>query len=193
MIFLKQFDELGRDDIDQAGGKGANLGELTCAGLPVPPGFVIVTDAYRAYVAEHQLAAKIAALAAPTDDPAGYESASEQIQKLFAEGVSDTLRAEIAEGYAALGNDVPVAVRSSATAEDLPNASFAGQQDTYLYIVGSAAVLTAVRRCWASLWTDRAIVYRATNGIDHRAVRLAVVIQRMVDAEVACVLFTANP
>jgi len=103
MIFLKQFDELGRDDIDQAGGKGANLGELTRAGLPVPPGFVIVTDAYRAYVAEHQLAEKIAALAAPTDDPAGYESVSEQIRALFADEVSDDLRAQIAEAYATLG------------------------------------------------------------------------------------------
>src|SRR6185312_13637755 len=129
MIFIKQFDELGRDDIEQAGGKGANLGELTRAGLPVPPGFVILTDAYRAYVAEHQLADKIVGLAGPTDDPAGYESASEQIRALFAEEVSDSLRAEIADQYAILGDDVLVAVRSSATAEDLPEASFAGQQD----------------------------------------------------------------
>ena len=193
MIFLKQFDELGRDDIDQAGGKGANLGELTRAGLPVPPGFVIVTDAYRAYVAEHQLAEKIAALAAPTDDPAGYESASEQIQKLFAEGVSDTLRAEIAEGYAALGDDVPVAVRSSATAEDLPEASFAGQQDTYLNVSGIDDLLVAVRDCWASLWTARAMAYRARQGIDPSTVSLAVVVQQLVDAEAAGVMFTANP
>ncbi len=86
-----------------------------------------------------------------------------------------------------------MAVRSSATAEDLPNASFAGQQDTYLHVIGAEAVLDAVRRCWASLWTDRAVVYRDHDGIDHRTVRLAVVIQRMVDAAVAGVLFTANP
>src|SRR4029453_16721757 len=91
------------------------------------------------------------------------------------------------------GAPVPVAVRSSATAEDLPSASFAGQQDTYLNVVGVESVLDAVARCWASLWTDRAVVYRATNGIDHRSVSLAVVIQRMVDAEVAGVLFTADP
>src|SRR5207247_6135032 len=95
----------------------------------------------------------------------------------------------------ALGNGeaVPAAVRSSATAEDLPGASFAGQQDTYLNIVGEDAVLDAVRRCWASLWTDRAVSYRASNGIDQRSVRLAVVVQRMVEASVAGILFTANP
>src|SRR5205807_3430775 len=101
----------------------------------------------------------------------------------------------IAEAYRALGNGaaIPVAVRSSATAEDLPFASFAGQQDTYLNVVGSDAVLDAVRRCWASLWTDRAVSYRASNGIDPHTVYLAVIVQRMVDAAVAGVLFTANP
>ena len=166
MIFIKQFDQLGRDDIDQAGGKGANLGELTRAGLPVPPGFVIVTGAYREYVAEYQLADKIAALAAPEGDPAGYESASEQIRTLFAAEVSDAVRAEIAEAYTALGENVAVAVRSSATAEDLPEASFAGQQDTYLNVRGLEDLLVAVRDCWASLWTARAMAYRARQGID---------------------------
>ena len=161
MIFIKQFDQLSRDDIDQAGGKGANLGELTRAGLPVPPGFVIVTRAYREYVAEHQLADKIAALAVPGDDPAGYESASQEIRALFAVEVSDSVRAEIADAYAALGKNVPVAVRSSATAEDLPEASFAGQQDTYLNVRGLEDLLVAVRDCWASLWTARAMSYRA--------------------------------
>jgi phosphohistidine swiveling domain-containing protein len=193
MIFIKQFGELSRGDIEQAGGKGANLGELTSAGLPVPPGFVIVTDAYRAYVAEHQLADKIAVLAAPTDDPGGYDDASEQIQALFADEVSDTLRTEIAEAYAALGEDIPVAVRSSATAEDLPEASFAGQQDTYLNVRGLEDLLAAVRDCWASLWTARAMAYRARRGIDPTAISLAVVVQQMVDAEAAGVMFTANP
>jgi phosphohistidine swiveling domain-containing protein len=193
MIFIKQFDELGRDEIDPAGGKGANLGELTRAGLPVPPGFVIVTDAYRSYVAEHQLAEKIVGLAAPTDDPARYESASEQIRALFADEVSDALRAEIAEAYMNLGEDVPVAVRSSATAEDLPEASFAGQQDTYLNVRGLEDLLAAVRDCWASLWTARAMAYRARQGIDPSTVSLAVVVQQLVDAEAAGVMFTANP
>jgi pyruvate,water dikinase len=193
MIFIKKFDELGRDDIDQAGGKGANLGELTRAGLPVPPGFVIVTDAYRGYVADHQLADKIAALAAPTDDPAGYDSASEQIRALFSDDVSDELRAEIAAAYGELGDEIAVAVRSSATAEDLPEASFAGQQDTYLNVRGLDDLLAAVRDCWASLWTARAMAYRARQGIDPAAVSLAVVVQQMVDAEAAGVMFTANP
>jgi rifampicin phosphotransferase len=193
MIFIKQFGELGRGDIEQAGGKGANLGELTRAGLPVPPGFVILTDAYRAYIAEHQLADKIVGLAGPTDDPAGYESASEQIRALFAEEISDSLRAEIANEYAALGDDVPVAVRSSATAEDLPEASFAGQQDTYLNVRGLEDLLVAVRDCWASLWTARAMAYRARQAIDPTTVSLAVVVQQMVDANAAGVMFTANP
>jgi rifampicin phosphotransferase len=193
MIFIKQFDEIGRDDIDEAGGKGANLGELTRAGLPVPSGFVVVTEAYRAYVTEHQLAERIATLAVPTDDPAGYDDASAQIRALFTNKVSDSLRAEIAEAYTALGEDAPVAVRSSATAEDLPEASFAGQQDTYLNVRGLEDLLVAVGDCWASLWTARAMAYRARQGIDPASVSLAVVVQQMVDAEAAGVMFTANP
>jgi rifampicin phosphotransferase len=193
MIFIKQFDEIGRGDIDEAGGKGANLGELTRAGLPVPPGFVVLIDAYRAYVAEHQLVEKITALAAPTDDPAGYDYVSAQIQALFSDELSDALRDEIAEAYAALGEDVRVAVRSSATAEDLPEASFAGQQDTYLNVYGREDLLAAVRDCWASLWTARAMAYRARQGIDTATVSLAVVVQQMVNAEASGVMFTANP
>ena len=192
MIFIKHFDQLGRGDIDQAGGKGANLGELTRAGLPVPPGFVVVTAAYSAYVAGHQLAEKVAVLASPKDDPAGYDEASAQIRALFSDEVSDTLRNEIADAYAALGEDVPVAVRSSATAEDLPEASFAGQQDTYLNVCGLEDLLTAVRDCWASLWTARAMAYRARQGIDPAGVSLAVVVQQMVDADSAGVMFTAR-
>jgi rifampicin phosphotransferase len=193
MIFIKQCAELGRDDIDHAGGKGANLGELTRAGLPVPSGFVVVTDAYRAFVAEHQLQEKITALAAAGDSPGGYDGASDQIRALFTDEVSDTLRGEIADAYAAWGEDVPVAVRSSATAEDLPEASFAGQQDTYLNVRGLADLLVAVRDCWASLWTARAMAYRAHQGIDPASVRLAVVVQQMVEADSAGVMFTANP
>jgi rifampicin phosphotransferase len=193
MIYIKQFSELGSSDIDQAGGKAANLGELAHAGFPVPPGFVVVTAAYLNYVAEHQLDEKITALAAPSDDPAGYDDASAQIRALFADEVSDALQAEIAEAYATLGDGVPVAVRSSATAEDLPEASFAGQQDTYLNVRGVEDLLVAVRDCWASLWTARAMAYRARQGIDPATVSLAVVVQQMVDAEAAGVMFTANP
>ena len=193
MIFIKQFGELAGSDIDQAGGKAANLGELTRAGLPVPPGFVVLTEAYRAYIAEHQLHEQITALAAASDDPAGYDEAAAQIKALFEDEVSDTLRTEIAEAYAALGEDVPVAVRSSATAEDLPEASFAGQQDTFLNVRGLDDLLVAVGDCWASLWTARAMAYRARQGIDPATVSLAVVVQQMVDAESAGVMFTANP
>jgi phosphohistidine swiveling domain-containing protein len=192
-IFIKHFDELSSSDIDQAGGKGANLGELTRADLPVPAGFVVTTAAYRAYVDEQQLGDKITTFAAASDDPAGYDKSSAQIRALFATEISETLRAEIAEAYAALGEDVPVAVRSSATAEDLPEASFAGQQDTYLNVRGLEDLLIAVRDCWASLWTARAMAYRARQGIDPASVSLAVVVQQMVDADSAGVMFTANP
>src|SRR5205814_4223304 len=107
--------------------------------------------------------------------------------------IPTSITGAITRAYRALGNEEPVAVRSSATAEDLPSASFAGQQETYLNIVGIEAVLTAIQHCWASLWTDRAVNYRANLSIDPRTVRLAVVVQRMVDAQVAGVLFTANP
>ena len=159
----------------------------------MPSGFVVVTEAYRAYVTEHRLAERIVTLAVPTDDPAGYDDASAQIRALFTNEVSDSLRAEITEAYAALGEDAPVAVRSSATAEDLPEASFAGQQDTYLNVRGLEDLLVAVRDCWASLWTARAMAYRARQGIDPATVGLAVVVQQMVDAEAAGVMFTAKP
>ena len=116
-----------------------------------------------------------------------------QIRALFGRRRLRCLRAEIAEAYAALGEDLPVAVRSSATAEDLPEASFAGQQDTYLNVRGLEDLLTAVRDCWASLWTARAMAYRARQGIDPASVSLAVVVQQMVEAEAAGVMFTANP
>src|SRR4029453_14373019 len=192
MIFIKQFDELGSSDIDQAGGKGANLGELTRAGIPVPRGFVVTTEAYRVYVGEHQLEDKITALAAPSDDPAGYDDASAQIRAVFSDELSETLRTEVAEAYDALA-EAPVAVRSSATAEDLPEASFAGQQNTYLNVRGLEDLLVAVRDCWASLWTARAMAYRARQRIDPATVSLAVVVQQMVDADAAGVMFTANP
>ena len=174
-----------------------NLGALTRAGLPVPPGISVTTDAYR------QVAASAGPMLEPVFDALASTSSTDTARlarlaaqaraALLAAPVPDTVVQAIADGYAQLGADVPVAVRSSATAEDLPFASFAGQQDTYLHIIGRDHVLDATRRCWASLWTDRAVVYRATNGIDHRAVRLAVVVQRMVDAGTAGVLFTANP
>ncbi|MFI6575307.1 PEP/pyruvate-binding domain-containing protein [Nocardiopsis sp. NPDC050513] len=177
-------DVFGADDLAAVGGKGANLGELLRAGLPVPPGFVVTTDAYAKAAADTRLLDR---LTAESPEPAGLRAALESAP------VPDGLRAAIVHAYAALGADVPVAVRSSATAEDLPGATFAGQQDTYLNVVGADAVVDAVRRCWASLWTDRAVAYRAERSVSAAEVRIAVVVQRMVDSDVAGVMFTADP
>lgn len=179
----------------EVGGKAANLGELLRAGLPVPAGFCLTTAAYRQAMAPaglEQVHRRLAATAVG-DLPALAELAATARDRALAAVVPTAVADTITASYAALGPDVPVAVRSSATAEDLPSASFAGQQDTFLNVVGAEAVLDAVRRCWASLWTDRAVSYRATHGINPSAVALAVVVQRMVDAAVAGVLFTANP
>ncbi|MCC7020740.1 MAG: hypothetical protein IT332_13345 [Ardenticatenales bacterium] len=180
-----------------AGGKGASLARLSAAALPVPPGFHVTTAAYRRFVDANHLAEVIqrAANRATIDEPASLERASAIIRALI---VQATVPRDVAEGvgaaYAVLGaGDPAVAVRSSATAEDLPELSFAGQHDSYLNVRGAEAVLAAVRRCWASLWTARAIGYRARQGIDGADVSLAVVVQRLVPADVAGILFTANP
>jgi rifampicin phosphotransferase len=194
MRYIRRIADLGRDDLAVAGGKGANLGELTRAGLPVPPGFVLATAAYRAFVAASGMGDRVLALAGlPVDsDPGAYDEPSRQIRALFATApVPDEMAAELRDARAKLGP--AVAVRSSATAEDLEDASFAGQQDTYLNVRGTDALLAAVRDCWASLWTARAMAYRSRHGIDPAQVALAVVVQEMVDADAAGVLFTANP
>ena len=189
------FTAIDRSALPVAGGKAANLGELIRAGLPVPAGFCVTTAAYDLVASDAGLEPTLSALAdTPPEDTARLaELAADARSRLSEASVPDALAQAIAEAYGELGDGVPVAVRSSATAEDLPYASFAGQQDTYLNVVGVESVLDAVRRCWASLWTDRAVSYRATNGIDPHGVRLAVAVQRMVDARVAGVLFTANP
>ena len=191
------FTAIDREALAVAGGKAANLGELIRAGFPVPAGFCVTTAAYDLVAADAELGPTLASLAGtqPEDTARLAELATEARACVSDASVPDSLGLAIAEAYEELGDGapVPVAVRSSATAEDLPQASFAGQQDTYLNVVGVESVLDAVRRCWASLWTDRAVSYRATNGIDPQSVRLAVAVQRMVDASVAGVLFTANP
>ncbi|MEQ7126052.1 PEP/pyruvate-binding domain-containing protein [Actinopolymorpha sp. B11F2] len=179
--------DFGRDDIGAAGGKGANLGELVRAGFPVPDGFVVPTDAYERVLDASGLRVHIAdVLGADGGDGAAIRAGFAAVE------VPEALRAALADAHAKLGGG-PVAVRSSATAEDLPGAAFAGQQDTYLNVVGSAALVDAVRHCWGSLWTDRAIAYRRKRRIDSADVRIAVVVQRMVEAETAGVMFTANP
>ncbi|WP_344314722.1 PEP/pyruvate-binding domain-containing protein [Fodinicola feengrottensis] len=168
-------------ELGTAGGKGASLARLGRAGLPVPPGFHVTTHAYRAFVAE---GLGPAIKAAPEADVlAAFEN----------HDLPADVAAAILQAYEALGDDIPVAVRSSATAEDLPELSFAGQHDTFLNVVGPGALLVAVRRCWASLWTARAVDYRRRNGIPSTDVAIAVVVQQLVPADAAGVLFTANP
>ena len=190
--------------LDIVGGKGASLAKLANAGLPVPGGFHVTTAAYKQFVAENDLQPRILRMLQDVDvtQPTTLETASAHIRALFTQSsIPPAIAAAITSAYLALPTpysllptpSLPVAVRSSATAEDLPDASFAGQQDTYLNIQGVDAVLDAVRRCWASLWTARAIGYRARQGIDSDAVSLAVVVQALVPAEMAGIMFTANP
>lgn len=192
---ILEFGEIDGAMLPEVGGKAGNLGELTRAGLPVPPGFCLTTEAYRKATEKAGLEEIFDELERTgRSDVAALSALAERARAaVLAVPIPPSIAEAVATEYARLGADVPVAVRSSATAEDLPFASFAGQQDTYLNIVGRDDVLDAVRRCWASLWTERAVVYRATQGIDNRTVRLAVVVQVMVDSAVAGVLFTANP
>ena len=176
-MLVRSLDELTAADLSEAGGKGANLGELRRAGFPVPDGFIITTAAYA-------LAAEAAGVADETPANARLRLAASPVPA----GIADAVRG----AYRALEASA-VAVRSSATAEDLPDASFAGQQDTILGVTGEDAVLDAVRKCWASLWNDRAVAYRQTHDVPAHGLRLAVVVQRMVEAHTAGVLFTADP
>ena len=191
-----EFSQIGGEALPRVGGKGANLGALSAAGIPVPPGFCLTTAAYDRFLAalpdpEAQFAA-IEALDGQDVDAA--RRASEALrQTLGTLPIPDEVIAALKEAHARLGREHPLAVRSSATAEDLPGASFAGQQDTYLNIRGEAALIDAVRRCWISLFTDRAVLYRARSRFGQRSVRLAVVVQRLVDPEVSGIMFTADP
>ena len=172
-------------DLDTVGGKGQSLASMTAAGFPVPAGFTVMTAAYRQFVAEQHLQQTILDLAKPelVGTAVSFDSASQQIQALFAEAeLTDELKAQIGSAYTAFGGgEPPVAVRSSANAEDLPDLSFAGQQDTYLNIRGRDAVYASVRDCWASLSTARAISYRHEHAIAQEAVAMAVVVQVMVE------------
>lgn len=198
MTYTIPFSQLNKTNIPIAGRKGANLSEMTAAGFPVPPGFVLTTEAYDSFVRAHGLQQKILELGhtVSANDPQSSEVASEKIRALFMqEAIADDLATEITSAYKQVTqpNDNAVAVRSSATGEDLPTASFAGQQDTYLNIRGNNALLDAVKKCWTSLWTARAISYRMRQKIDPTRVSLAVVVQRLIPADAAGILFTANP
>ena len=183
------------DGLEVVGGKGRSLARMAEAGFNVPGGFVITAAAYRSFVTTNGLQQKIVSLARPAveDSRVSFEQASHAIQALFAErDLSAEVTREISQAYGSLAA-APVAVRSSANAEDLPGLSFAGQQETYLNVKGTDEVVRAVRNCWASLWTPQAISYRHQNGIDQGSVAMAVVVQIMVTSEVSGILFTANP
>ncbi|RSM59490.1 phosphoenolpyruvate synthase [Actinoplanes sp. ATCC 53533] len=189
--------EVGGTQAAIVGGKGAHLGELSrIDGISVPAGFCVTTDAFRRIMAEApSIDDRLDQLAGLNpDDREAIRSLSAEIRQTI-EGIAirDDLAAAITGALAHLGERAAYAVRSSATAEDLPTASFAGQQDTYLNVVGPAAVLQHISRCWASLFTERAVTYRLRNGFDHRKLHMAVVVQRMVFPQAAGILFTADP
>jgi phosphohistidine swiveling domain-containing protein len=182
--------------LETVGGKGASLAKLVAAGFPVPGGFHITTEAYRQFIVFNDLDQVIQQAVSQVDlaRPSTLESGSLSItESILRAEIPPNIAAEIVQAYAAMpGKNPAVAVRSSATAEDLPEASFAGQQDSYLNICGAEQLLNAVQQCWASLWTARAISYRIQQGITTEGVAIAVVVQRLVPAEVAGILFTAN-
>jgi rifampicin phosphotransferase len=185
----------GRENLQLAGGKGANLGELSRAGFDVPPGFVITTAVYDLLLQQNNLQTDLAELLA-SHDLASQEvvkEVSQHIQSLLQHiPIPEEIVEEISRAYRESGNGA-VAVRSSATAEDLPEAAFAGQQETFLNILGEEELMSAVRACWASLWSERAMLYRVHQKVEQSTVKLAVVVQKMVPADVAGVMFTANP
>lgn len=195
------FDEVDKNDIALVGGKGANLGELTKAGIPVPPGFIVTAQAYLHYLKANRLDGKIRKILAGLnpEDSKKLQLAAKVIQRMILDcPLPKELGKEIAKAYETLYTNqkelgIFVAVRSSATAEDLPNASFAGQQATFLNISGADEVIKAVQTCWASLFESRAIYYRVQNKFDHLKVRIAVPVQCMIQSEKSGILFTIDP
>ncbi|MGN6108924.1 MAG: PEP/pyruvate-binding domain-containing protein, partial [Kofleriaceae bacterium] len=189
------FDDVSRSSTPVAGGKGANLGEMTRAGLPVPPGFIVTVRAFTAAVEAAGIRQRLAELfaAANPDDPAQLADASREIRRLIQQlALPADLRAQLARAYAQLGDRAPVAVRSSATAEDTSTTSFAGMHETFTDVVGEDALVDRLKACWASAYSERAIAYRKAQHITEEPT-LAVVVQRMVRAERSGVLFTVDP
>lgn len=200
-MYVERFENISKDDIGIAGGKGANLGELTQAGIPVPPGFVITAETYQKFMDATGIFQTVMDILSKIDinDTNELQDAAEEIKQIIIETpIPEDISTLIIEAYNALSqrvgvDDADVAIRSSATAEDLPDASFAGQQDTFLHVKGTEEVIEYVRKCWASLFEARAIFYREENDFDHSKVLIAVVVQQMVDADKAGVMFTVNP
>ena len=188
--------EIRKEDIPYVGGKGASLGEMTSVGLPVPKAFVVTAQAFRRFLVETGIEDTVFDRLKDLDveDADTLEAAAQDaINTVLSVEIPEYLKKEIRSSYDKMGDDLVVAVRSSATAEDLPDASFAGQQETYLNIKGKAALLEAIRKCWASLYGARAIYYRAKQGFDDRSVDIAVVVQQLVYSEKAGVMFSSHP
>jgi len=200
-VLVLNFDNVDKNSLALVGGKNASLGEMIKAGIRVPPGFAVTTDAYMDFITETGIKDQIYRILSDldVDDVDALNRASTEAQELIKNSsMSDAVQTAIGEGYSQLcercvAESVPVAVRSSATAEDLPTASFAGQQDTYLWVEGADEVIKNVQKCWASLFTPRAISYRIKNNFPHEKVLISVGIQKMVNSRVAGVLFTINP
>ena len=195
--YVLDLQEVDETRIPEVGGKGAQLGALSrIEGVRVPAGFCVTTDAFRRILAETpSIDARLDQLARlEPDDRDGISTLSAELREVL-EGIAvpDDLAAAVTAALARHGEEAAYAVRSSATAEDLPTASFAGQQDTYLNVVGAAAILEHISRCWASMFTERAVTYRLRNGFDERAVQMAVVVQQMVFSQASGILFTADP
>ncbi len=189
------FEEVTKDDIPSVGGKGANLGEMTRANIPVPPGFIVTVNVYNDFLKKANISGKIRTLLKPLDpnNIKQLQQIASEIKNVIMEStIPPELASDIKQAYIELGCGL-VAVRSSATAEDLPEASFAGQQNTYLNIQGENEVVEAVQKCWASLFEPRAIYYRTQHGFDHFQVGIAVPVQRMISSQTSGVMFTVEP
>lgn len=195
-IYTLDFSQIGSADHFRVGGKCASLGQMTQTGVAVPPGFAVTTDAYAAMLEDHGLRDGIERLLHDIDhnDLDAMERAAQAVRtRICSQHMPQGVETAIRKAYAAMGDDMPVAVRSSATAEDLPDASFAGQQDTYLWVHGADDVVSHTRDCWASLYTARAMAYREKNNISHIDVLMSVGVQKMVNARTAGVAMTLDP
>lgn len=201
MDYILDFEELDKASLPIVGGKNASLGEMIKVDIRVPPGFAVTTDSYLEFITAADIKDKIHTRLADLnpEDVEALNHASQDVQEMIqTAAIPEAIGQAIEGGYSRLcercsADAVPVAVRSSATAEDLPNASFAGQQDTYLWIQGADRVISRVQNCWASLYTPRAIAYRIKNGFAHEKVLISVGVQKMVNSKAAGVLFTLNP
>ena len=195
------FHQIDLDDVNLVGGKGGNLGEMYQLGIPVPNGFVVTSTAYFKFIEENNLKPQIKDILKITDvdQPDQLLSASKKIRNLIRKSpISQNLSLEIIKSYKKLSGfgglkNVPVAVRTSATAEDSADASFAGQGDTFLNVIGEANVIDRVRDCWSSLFTSRSIFYQVKKHYDHFKIGVAVPVQKLIDSEISGIMFTANP